>query len=250
MIIIRVQQISSKVMVPESHKGLTMVQYMQSHLIRVLTIHYKWQHQQIPTCISVVLSDSELFAVLSPILSGSYWATKVPQFYLEEFRGKELCMYVPLMDFQCSRGLLLLHSLTYHLKAPSEMPHAGSSPRNGVWDPCFTSKLASSLPHTTLCPGTLSVALCSVSPVSQEIAHSPRLSLIKSGSAFSATWLSSKYKCLYSYSCWTYSALYSKKVCLSNNSSIGKVTLTAHFHTAHCNSPMALAAYFCHYTVV
>jgi hypothetical protein len=39
------------------------------------------------------------------------------------------------------------------------------------------------------------------------------------------------------------------KVYLSGNSSIGKVALAAYFQRAHCNSPMALAAYFCHYPV-
>jgi hypothetical protein len=37
------------------------------------------------------------------------------------------------------------------------------------------------------------------------------------------------------------------KVRLSGNSSIGKVALAVYFHRAHYNSPMALAAYFCHY---
>jgi hypothetical protein len=37
------------------------------------------------------------------------------------------------------------------------------------------------------------------------------------------------------------------KVHLSDNSPIGKVALAAYFHTAHYNSPMALAAYFCRY---
>jgi hypothetical protein len=34
---------------------------------------------------------------------------------------------------------------------------------------------------------------------------------------------------------------------LSGNLSIGKVALAAYFHRAHYNSPMVLAAYFCHY---
>jgi hypothetical protein len=37
------------------------------------------------------------------------------------------------------------------------------------------------------------------------------------------------------------------KVRSSGNSFIGKVALAAYFHSAHYNSPMALAAYFCRY---
>jgi hypothetical protein len=42
-------------------------------------------------------------------------------------------------------------------------------------------------------------------------------------------------------------AICTVKVRLSGNSSNGKVALAAHFHRAHYNSPMALAAYFCRY---
>jgi hypothetical protein len=69
MIIIMVQQMSSRVVVPKSHKELTTVQYMQSHVITVLTIHSKWQYQLTATCVSVVLSDSDLLAVVRFLLS-------------------------------------------------------------------------------------------------------------------------------------------------------------------------------------